>query len=653
MGIYDKLFEPIRVGGITIPNRIVRTAHGMPYDEEALTAYLVARARGGVGMSTISASSVHPSARFSPHRLWDDDYMPTLERVGKAVHAHGMKLLHQIFHPGAGHYPGAEEPEYWSASEIANPMTGIVPVEITKTQIDDLVAHFAAAARRLRDAGLDGVDIHASSGYLLHAFLSPALNQRTDDYGGSPENRLRLLMEVIHAIRAEVGGSDFAVGVRLPNEDYVPGGITAELCRQIAETVDPFVDYVSLHMGSYWRFHKLIAPADDPLGLEMEFNDMITPGLTKPVIVVGRIATLDHANYLVTSGKADMVSMVRALMADPELVNKARRGEEGRIRPCIGTNQGCVGRSFQKLGLSCVVNMANGREARVALEPENPTDTPKNILVVGGGPAGMEFARAAALRGHKVQIHEATKWLGGQVTMAAAAPKRADLGAITRWLADELEHLQVPIRLNSLVDVDLVREIAPDEVVIATGSTPRTDGFQVSTPGTPIPGHDLPHVHSSWDLFGFGEKFTIEGPALIYDDSGSFEGISAAEVLLRAGVHVTAVSRFNDVGGNLPFPPVTAGAARERLMSGDFDFIGGHYVRAIRAGEVELGVLYTDRVRVIPARTVILVTINQPNRSLANELRAAGYIPHVIGDAQGKDSLLNAIHTGETLGRTI
>ncbi|MGE0669252.1 MAG: FAD-dependent oxidoreductase [Sphingomonadales bacterium] len=653
MGLYDKLFEPIRVGGVTIPNRIVRTAHGMPYDEEPLTAYLVARAKGGVGMSTISASSVHPSARFSAHRLWDDDYMPTLERIGKAVHAHGMKLLHQIFHPGAGHYPGAEEPEYWSASEIANPMTGIVPVEITKTQIDDLVAHFAAAARRLRDAGLDGVDIHASSGYLLHEFLSPALNQRTDEYGGTPENRMRLLMEVIHAVRAEVGDSDFAVGVRLPNEDYVPDGLTAELNRQIAEAVDPLVDYVSLHMGSYWRFHKLIAPADDPLGVEMPFNEVITPSLTKPVIVVGRIATMDHANYLVTSGQADMVSMVRALMADPELVNKARRGEEARIRPCIGTNQGCVGRSFQKLGLSCVVNMANGRESRVTLEPENPTDRPKEILVVGGGPAGMEFARAAALRGHRVQLHEATKSLGGQVSIAASAPKRADLGAITRWLADELEHLQVPVRLNSLVDLETVRRIAPDEVVIATGSTPRTDGFQVSTPARPIPGHELPHVHTSWDVLGFGDKIAIEGPALVYDDTGSFEAISAAEVLLKAGVKVTTVSRFSDVGGNLPFPPVTAGAARERLMSADFDFIGGHYLREIREGEVVLGVLHTDRERIVPARTVILVTVNQPNRSLANELREAGYAPHVIGDAQGKDTLLNAIHTGEALGRTI
>jgi 2,4-dienoyl-CoA reductase-like NADH-dependent reductase (Old Yellow Enzyme family) len=652
LGRYDRLFEPIDVGGVTIPNRIVRTAHGMPLDEEGLTAYLVARARGGVGMSTISATSVHPSARFSVLRLHDDDIVPFLSRVGAAVHRHGMKLFHQIFHPGAGHYAAAEEPEYWSASEIANPLTGIVPVEITRMQIDDLVAHFAAAARRVRDAGLDGVDIHASSGYLLHEFLSPALNGRTDDYGGSPENRMRLLIEVIQAIRGEVG-QDIAVGVRLPNEDYVPGGLTAELNRQIAQAIDPLVDYVSLHMGSYWRFHKLIALADDPLGVEMPANAVITPAITKPTIVVGRIATLDHAEYLVSSGQADMVSMVRALMADPELVNKARRGDEARVRPCIGTNQGCVGRSFQKLGLGCVVNVANGREARLEPEPRDRATNPRRVLVVGGGPAGMECARAAALRGHQVELHEATKALGGQVAIAADAPRRADLGAIARWLADELEHLQVPVRLNSLVDLDLIRAIDPDEVVIATGSTPRTDGFQVSTPARPVPGHDLPHVRTSWDVFGRGDRFELRGPALVYDDTGSFEAISVAEALLAAGVRVTTVSRFADVGANLPFPPVTAGAARERLMGGDFDFIGGHHLLEIREDAVDIGVLHTGRVRTIPARTVVLVTVNQPNRALAREAEEAGYRVHVIGDAQGKDSLLNAIHSGELLGRRL
>ena len=492
--MYDKLFEPINVGGVTIKNRIVRSPHGTGLYGDDFIAYHVARAKGGVGMSTVSATSVHPNA---PGALpvWSDDCKPYLSKLADAVHEHGMKMFHQIYHPGASQPEMVGGAEAWSASEIPNFLGGaVVPLAISKGQIADLVEHFAGAARRIRDAGLDGVDIHASSGYLLHEFLSPALNQRDDEYGGSPENRLRLLLEVIDAIRGEVGDSDFAVGVRLPNEDYVPGGLTAELNRQIAEAVDPLVDYVSLHMGSYWRFHKLIAPTDDPLGVEMAPNTTIRPVITKPSIVVGRILTIDHAHALVESGQADMVSMVRALIADPELVNKAHRGDEDLIRPCIGTNMGCVGRLMSGQGLSCVVNVAAGQEATVTQEPEVPAEEPKRVVVVGGGPAGMEAARTAAIRGHHVQIHEATPRLGGQVNIAASAPKRGDVGAITHWLAEELKRLQVDVRLNSLVDLDTVMEADADVVVLATGASPRADGFQVATPAVTLPATTSPRL---------------------------------------------------------------------------------------------------------------------------------------------------------------
>ncbi len=652
MTLYEKLFEPIRVGGITIPNRIVRAPHGTHLTGEDLIAYHEARAKGGVGMSTIQATSVHPNAPGGIP-LFSDNCLPFLEKIAKRMHKHGMKLFHQIYHPGAGYAEAANAAEHWSASEIPNPMAGVVPVSMTKTQIDDLVQHFADAARRVRDGGLDGVDIHASSGYLLHEFLSPALNKRTDEYGGSPQNRLRLLLEVIAAVRAAVSDSDFAVGVRLPNEDYVPGGLTAELNHDIAAAIDPLVDYVSLHMGAYWRFHKLIAPSDDPLGTEMAANSVIKPIVQSPTIVTGRIMTMDHANHIVTSGEADMVSMVRALIADPELVNKAKRGEESRIRPCIGSNMGCVGRLMSGQGLSCVVNVAAAMEAQVSHEPDNPTDTPKKLLVIGGGPAGLEFARTAALRGHHVQLHEAAQRLGGQVNMAASAPHRGDIGAITQWLTDELEYLQVDVRLNSLVDLDRVCEIDPDAVIVATGTTPRTDGFQLTNPNVAIPGFDLPHVASSWDLFGYGTPVKIQGPAFIYDDTGSFEAISVADVLLERGVHVTLASRFNDVGENLPYPPVTVGAARERLMSGAFDFIGGHYVREIRPDAVDLGVMFTDRVRTVPAGSVILVGYNEPNRDVAYQAESAGFQVHQIGDVQGRNNIRNAIHSGAKLGRSI
>ena len=520
MALYDNLFEPIQVGGVTIPNRVVRSPHGTGLLGEALIAYHEARARGGVGMSTIQATGVHPGAP-SGIPLFSDSCLPFLEEISARMAPHGMKLFLQIYHPGAA--GGMGGPEAWSASAIPNPIAGVVPIAMTKMMIDEVVASFAAAARRCHDGGLDGVDVHASSGYLLHEFLSPALNQRTDEYGGSLENRMRFLVEVMQAVRAEVNDDAFAVGVRLPNEDYVPGGLTSEQNAEIARRIESLADYVSLHMGAYWRFHKLIAPADDPLGVEMQANEAITRVVSKPTIVVGRIMTLDHASHIIESGGADMVSMVRALIADPELVNKARRREEHKIRPCIGSNMGCVGQLMSSGRLSCVVNVAAAKEERVSHDPQDKTQSPKNILVVGGGPAGLEFARTAAMRGHNVELHEAMKVLGGQVTMAATAPHRADLGAITSWLADEIDALGVDVHMNSLVDPHLVAERAPDEVVIATGTTPRSDGFQVSTPASPVAGVDLPHVYSSWDLLGFGDIINIEGPALVYDDTGSFE----------------------------------------------------------------------------------------------------------------------------------
>ena len=460
MALYDRLFEPVEVGPITIRNCIVRSAHSTGLSDEALMAYHEARARGGVGMSTIEATSVHPLA---PGRipLWDDACLPVLARIADRIRPTGMKLLLQVYHPGAGYAEAAGMPEHWSASAVPNPMAGVVPIAMTRSMIDDVVEHFANAARRCRDAGLDGVDIHASSGYLIHEFLSPALNKREDEYGGSFENRLRFLEEIIAAVRDAVGDAEFAMGVRLPNEDHVPGGLTAADNARIAQAVDKSVDYVSLHMGAYWRFHKLIAPADDPLGVEMAANEVIAPDLSSPVMVVGRIMTLDHALHIVNSGAAEMVSMVRALIADPELVNKARRREEHRVRPCLGTNMGCVGQLMTNGRVSCVVNYTNARENALSYEPEDRVERPKKILVAGGGPAGLEFARNAALRGHEVEVREAMQRLGGQVAIAAGAPHRADVGAIVGWLEQEIETLGVKVRLNAPVDKATIESGCP------------------------------------------------------------------------------------------------------------------------------------------------------------------------------------------------
>jgi 2,4-dienoyl-CoA reductase-like NADH-dependent reductase (Old Yellow Enzyme family) len=648
---YEHLFSPLPVGPLTLKNRIVRSAHGTLMTGERLIAYHEARAAGGVALSTLEATGVHANAP-SLIPLYSDDCIPFFRELSARMRSHGMAILQQIYHPGSATRPKKSATQV-SASPIPNPMVGGIPTPMTRAEIAEMVEAFAAAARRCREGGLDGIDLHASSGYLIEQFLSPANNTRDDAYGGSLANRMRFLMEILEAIRAEVG-NDYCVGIRLPNEEYIPGGLTPEDIAEIARLVEPYVDYVSLHMGSYWRFYKLLAPMDEPLANEMPANARITGGLTKPTMVVGRIMTLDDAERVVAGGAADMVSMVRALIADPELVNKSQRGDAHLVRPCIGSNFGCVGQLMSTGVLSCVVNVAAAQETTVSFEPPGPAPVAKRVLVVGGGPAGLEAARTAALRGHEVHLYEATRRLGGQVAIAATAPHRSDIGAITEWLTGEIERLGVHIQLSTMVDPDIVAELSPDEVILATGVTPRRDGFQLTTPVTPVPGHRLPHVFTSWDVFGFGGRATLEGPALVYDDTGTFEAVSVADALLEAGLEVTMVGRQDAIGASLPYPPATVAAAKERLFSGAFDFVGGHYLREIRRHDVEIGVSFTDRVRTVPASTVVIVTYGDPNRELGEYLaEEPGPRIHHVGDVTGTSGVLPAIHQAAAVARAI
>ncbi len=646
---YQSLFQPITIGGVELKNRVVRSAHGTLLAGEGLIAYHEARARGGVAMSTLEATSVHDSAP-SLMPLYKDDIIPIYKEIADRMRPYGMKMFAQVYHPGAATKP-RKSPYPYSASAVPSPNIGTIPMPMSTDMIGDVVAAFGQAARRIREGGIDGIDVHASSGYLLQQFMSPATNHRDDQYGGSFENRMRFLVETLEEIRRVVG-NDFCVGIRLPNEEYIPGGLTPQDNAEIAQYVEKYVDYVSLHMGSYWRFHKLLSTMEDPLGNEMKPNEVITSVVSKPTIVVGRIMTLDHANHIVESGAGDVVSMVRALIADPELVNKAQRGEEDQVRPCIGSNMGCVAQLMATGKLSCVVNVAAANETSVSFEPTTPALVKKKVMIIGGGPAGLEAARTAALRGHEVVLYEATRQLGGQVTIASRAPHRSDLGAITDFLSREIERLGVKIHLGIYADPDTIAAEKPNEVIVATGATPRRDGFQLSTPSMPISGADLPHVYTSWDVFGFGGRAEIKGDCFIYDDTGTFEAISVADALVDAGAKVTMVSRYDSLGAMIPFPPATVEASKERLMSGNFDFIGGHYVQGITHDEVLIGVPFTERRRAIPAGTVVLVSYNHPNREIADYI-PDGVAAHLVGDVTGTSSIMAAIHQAAGVARAV
>jgi 2,4-dienoyl-CoA reductase-like NADH-dependent reductase (Old Yellow Enzyme family) len=645
---YDELFEPIKLGTLEVPNRVVRTAHGTGLWGDALIAYHEERARGGVGLSILEIASVH---RSSPGGIpiYSDDVLKFYDALVPRLQPYGMRIFQQLWHAGAAAAPSRGSS--WAPSAVPNPMLGMIPTPMTQAMIDDAVTSFASAARRVRDSGLDGVEIHGAHGYLVGQFLSPATNHRDDGYGGTTENRCRFLSEILDAVREAVG-PEFPVGVRLSADDQIPGGLGPHEVADIARLIEPHVDFLDVSLSSYWRFHRMLSTMDESLGYEIPTSQIVTKAVDVPTVVTGRIMTLDHAARLVREGVADMVSMVRALIADPGLVNKARTGRETEVRPCIGSSVGCVGQLMTTGQLSCVVNVAAGRETHTPFEPPGPADTIKRVLVVGGGPAGLEAARTAALRGHRVELYEMTRHLGGQVAMAATAPHRSDIGAITRWLADEIDRLGVTVSLGTPVDPDLVLASGADEVIVATGTTPRRD-FQLATPSSPIPGADRPHVWTSWEILGFGGRAEIQRRAVVYDDTGTFEAISVAEALLAGGASVTFLSRFEQLGARVPYPPATVEASRERLLSSAFEFVPAVAIVKITAERVRFRVLGSDRVRQCPADTVAIVGSHDPNRELGDHVTAAGHDVHFVGDVTGTNGIRDAISQAARVTRRI
>jgi hypothetical protein len=484
----------------------------------------------------------------------------------------------------------------------------------------------------------------------VNQFLSRAQNLREDEYGGSFGNRLRFANEILDAVRAVVG-TDFTIGLRLTCQEFVEDGLTPEETAQIAVALQDKIDYLNVSYGSFFRSDAIVGPSDYPLGYQLESSAVVTRAVSVPTIVTGRITTMDLANHIVGSGISDMVSMVRGLIADPEIVNKSREDRTEQIRPCIGTLV-CVGSTLSN-SFACAVNPSAGHELERPLlgGPEMRVAVPRRVLVAGGGPAGMECARSAALRGHEVILYELRKHLGGQVNLAAKAPGKADFGAIVRWQADELARLGVKVVLNHAVDPDVVASVDPDVLVLATGSEPRGDGIQLARPATPLAGMGLRHVYSSWDLFGAGRTPAPGERALVYDDTGEYEPLAVADELASRGVAVTYLTGFDSFGERIAAHNNTITPTLRRLAEAGVRLVTRSCLLEITAGQVRARV--GDAERVFDADSVFFVGINAPNRELADYLDGFRGEVYTVGDAAGFHTLVRATHDGDALGRAI
>ena len=545
----DPLLQPFRLKNLTLRNRIMSPSHEPAYAEDGkpklrYQLYHEEKAKGGIALTMFGGSTnVAPDSPpvFGQLYAGDDDIIPWFRQMADRMHAHGTATMVQLTH--LGRRTVADDGDWLptiSASSVREPAHRSFPKEMEEGDIRRIVRAFGAAARRCKEGGLDGLELEAY-GHLIDQFWSPLVNTRSDRYGGSLENRMRFAIEVLDAVRHEVG-DEFIVGIRMSGAEDVPGGLTEADCLEIATTLarTGMIDFVNIVKGSIATDEALshvIPGLGTPLGPGLELAGRFRERLDLPVFHAARIADVATARYAIAEGLVDMVGMMRAHMADPHIVRKLEAGEADRIRPCVGASY-CLNRIYVGLDGLCIHNVSTGREETIP-QLTVPSGGPRRtVMVVGAGPAGLEAARVAAERGHRVILLEAASDPGGQIRLAArATPRHADLIGIVDWLVAECRHAGVELRLDTVADAADVIDLVPDVVVVATGGVPRMPAL--------TEGQDL--VVTTWDVIG-GSVTPSRGDVLLFDDHGAEAALSCAERMVAAGSSVEIVSPDRHVG---------------------------------------------------------------------------------------------------------
>ncbi len=653
------LFQPLTLGPREARNRIIFGSHTTNFAHSNLLSqqhanYYAARAEGGAGIIVVEEHIVHPSDM--PYERALLGYLPgtsqAITAIVKRVHAHNSLVVVQLNHNGQQSTSDHTQHELWAPSPVPNVSSREVPKAMEQADIDAVIAGFAQVARATMQGEADGVELQVSDTSLLRQFLSPLTNQRSDSYGGSLENRMRFLQETIEAVTSALG-PNAVLGLRFCGDELAPwAGLTPEQALEIARllVITHRINYMTVTMGSILSSHMFpfnatmhVAP-----GYAVHLAAAVKAAVNIPIFTAGRIMSATQAERILAEGQADGVEMIRPLIADPNLPRLSQVGQGERVRPCIACNQGCQVRSTMNVTLSCNVNPDVLHSQPVGRRNElgpyivsSPTKSAKPfICIIGGGPAGLEAARTAALHGHSVVLYERSHTLGGTVALAAKGPGRSELQRITEYLQAEIEKLGVEVHTGIEMTADKIIERHFNTIVVATGA-------HTGTGLLPIPGHDLPHVTDVRRVLA-GEA--IQGHDVVLIDEMSSHGVSSVvELLANEGKHVDVVTEDWYVGRDLVATNDIV-PWMQRTIGQDVTHIPHTTVVRIEPEQVIVTDRFIENERAITTDAVVLGTYERPAQELYYALK--GKVPRLfrIGDCVAPRRIEQAIMEGRHVG---